>query len=470
MKVLTKREQRAARRMNPTENKQFGIVNYDDGNDYPQRIIQIVNSSPTAKACVETYGKFIGGEGFTDLTFYKAVVNSRGQNVDKILSLIKKDFSRFRGFALHVNLTGGGSVSEVYHVPFEHVRKTSAARKEVDGTDFAIYYDWSKDISKQIKPEEIAYVHAFNPDKTEVIKQASLVDGWDNYKGQLFYFSFDEGSYPLASSDAVLEAILAEIQSDIATTSNIENNFAAKGMLIHKGRFADDEEREEFEEDFDQFVGPEGAKAIVVDVENDEEAPEWVAIEGEVNDKIFEYTDKKVTSKIIRNWLIPKVLLSDTEGTGLFNQEQIRDAITYYNLMTREERLILEDAFRVIFERFETQANPSGDYSVKAIEYELNSDSLPSGMMEILNSTQSTEVKRSALELLFKIAPEDAERLVPKIENSVTNEAEQITKAINSLSPLVANKVLEKMTDDEIRNLVGLKPSDKSETQESTAE
>jgi hypothetical protein len=28
--------------------------------------------------------------------------------------------------------------------------------------------------------------------------------------------------------------------------------------------------------------------------------------------------------------------------------------------------------------------------------------------------------------------------------------------ALNSLSPLVANKVLEKMTDEEIRSLVGL--------------
>ena len=41
-----------------------------------------------------------------------------------------------------------------------------------------------------------------------------------------------------------------------------------------------------------------------------------------------------------------------------------------------------------------------------------------------------------------------------------TDKSQQIITAINSLSPLVANKVLETLTNDEIRGLVGLKKAD----------
>jgi len=45
---------------------------------------------------------------------------------------------------------------------------------------------------------------------------------------------------------------------------------------------------------------------------------------------------------------------------------------------------------------------------------------------------------------------------LPKEDKSVDNNATKVISAINSLSPLVANKVLESMNADEIRSLVGL--------------
>jgi hypothetical protein len=45
---------------------------------------------------------------------------------------------------------------------------------------------------------------------------------------------------------------------------------------------------------------------------------------------------------------------------------------------------------------------------------------------------------------------------LPPVSEKVAGSAEIILNALNSLSPFVANKVLEKMTDEEIRSLVGL--------------
>ena len=58
-----------------------------------------------------------------------------------------------------------------------------------------------------------------------------------------------------------------------------------------------------------------------------------------------------------------------------------------------------------------------------------------------------------SLNLFFKtLQPLDANN-----ELTVTEKSNTIIDGINSLSPLVANKVLESMTTDEIRSLVGLK-------------
>jgi hypothetical protein len=59
-----------------------------------------------------------------------------------------------------------------------------------------------------------------------------------------------------------------------------------------------------------------------------------------------------------------------------------------------------------------------------------------------------------ALKLYFEtLNPLDAQG-----DLTTTDEATKVTDAINMMSPLVANKVLESMTADEIRSLVGLKP------------
>ena len=67
---------------------------------------------------------------------------------------------------------------------------------------------------------------------------------------------------------------------------------------------------------------------------------------------------------------------------------------------------------------------------------------------------QILAVNSISLNLYFKtLQPLDANN-----ELTVTEKSNTIIDGINSLSPLVANKVLESMTADEIRSLVGLKP------------
>jgi hypothetical protein len=418
MRLLTSNRRDTTQRITQRENRTYGIVNFDEDNAYPQRIYSITNSAPTARNCVDTYSRFIGGAGFADVDFYQAIANSECQTMDKILGLVKKDMARFRGFALHINVNAAAKITEVFHVPFEHVRMASESRKNETGFDFATYADWSREKRNNIRIDLITWFHAFNLSVDAIAQQVESVGGWGQYKGQLLYVSLDEHSYPLASCDAVLECLYSEIQSDIRTTANLQNNFSAKSMMVHKGKFADDEDRDAFEQGLQEFIGPEGADIIVVDVEKDEEVPELIAINSNANDAVFEYTDTKITNKIIRNWLIPKVLLSVTDGSsGFFNQEQIRDATMYYNMVTTEERILIESVFKQIGQGFHQNINPTGNYAIIPIEFKLSKADPPQSLVQLLNNQYITnDSKRNILTILYGVDAEDALKIFPQGE------------------------------------------------------
>ena len=341
--------------------KNLMVQGYDVDNAYPQRIMELVNASPTAKQAVAIYAKFMAGEGFANLDFYKLEVNSKGHTADDLLSRICSDMAPFRGFALHINWNAAFQVDSVFYVPFENVRKGI----EEKAGFYAVHDDWKG----KVKKEEIEFHYPFNPDPEIIQAQVDAAGGWDNYTGQLFYYSADYEAYPLASCDAVIESMQAEIASDRTTTANLKNNFSLKTVFVNKGKFDTEDERSQFIDGLKAFVGPDGEQIMVAECESDADKPELLAVQSSLNDKLFEYTDEKVLRKIIRHYNQPAILHSITDG-GYFNQQQLQDAMNYYNGIVRNERLLLERVFTKIFSLFREQVTQ--DYSIKALSYFTN--------------------------------------------------------------------------------------------------
>lgn len=66
------------RRILVRPNQTFGILNYDMDNAYPQRMLELVAQSPTAKDCWNKRAKFIAGNGFEDASLGKQILNNKG--------------------------------------------------------------------------------------------------------------------------------------------------------------------------------------------------------------------------------------------------------------------------------------------------------------------------------------------------------------------------------------------------------
>ncbi len=348
------------------QGKRYGIHTYDRDNCYPQRMNSLNNASSTAKACINLLAKYIVGKGFADLGFYKAKINRSNLTADKLLRRVAADKAEYRGFAMHINWNANYKIDSVYYIPFENCR---LGCDEHEG-QVAIHPDWDGwKTNRWVNREQIEFLDRFNPEPLEIEKQVEAAGGWSNYKGQVYWFSADFESYPLSSGDAVIEPIKAEIESDRTTTSNLRNNFTAKNIFANIGEFEDAEERNGFIAGLKTFVGPDGEQIMVAEAKTKEEVPQVIPITSNLNDKLFEYTDKKVTNKIIQYFNQPAILHSVMDVKS-FNVQQMSDSMAYYNGVTEDERIIMEEVFQEIFSYFKDNINPTGNYQVTPLKYD----------------------------------------------------------------------------------------------------
>ena len=354
----------------------FGIQNYGAKNDYPQRIQTVAKASVTAKGCISTYQKFIQGGGFADVTFYKALVNSRGLVCDQLLNRIVKDIGFFGGFALHVNYNLLGQITDVSHVPFEHCRFEIESDEGII-RHIALHRDWTKLKRKTvINKDTIQFIDVYNPIKEVVLAQIEAAGGIEHYKGQIYYFSLDgDMVYPEPIYDAAITDISTEAGISNVIYRNARMNFLSAGMLIRKtaqlnGNEAQTQQQPDtFSQNFKQFQGDENAcKIIDVEIGFDEEKPEFVPFVVEKQADEMKTSSLIVNEKIGKVFLQPPILRAENVATG-FTLQAMQDAYEYYNSITLSERLEIERVFTQLFSNFVNPINPTNNYSIIPLSY-----------------------------------------------------------------------------------------------------
>src|ERR1700710_791908 len=149
------------RRIFVRPNQTFGILNYDLDNAYPQRMLELVSASPTAKDCWNKRAKFIGGNGFEEEVLSKVVVNDKGLTLAKLLKSIAADKALFTGFGIHINYNANFKIASVNYVKFEDIRMGDTDNTET-ADKFAIYSDWGRKTWKNIMRSKIIFLDKYN--------------------------------------------------------------------------------------------------------------------------------------------------------------------------------------------------------------------------------------------------------------------------------------------------------------------
>jgi len=365
------------RRILVRPNQTFGILNYDMDNAYPQRMLELVAASPTAKDCWNKRAKFIAGNGFEQTDLGKQVINGNGLTLAKLLKAIATDKALFTGFGIHVNYNANFKIASVNYIKFEDIRMGDTDCPDTAGK-YAIYSDWGRKTWKNIMRSKITFLDKYSPDPATIEQQVIDAGGWESYKGQLFYFNPEVDDYPLIEADSVWEDFETEAGIKIFNNREVTTGFLPSTMLFMQSRREEadnsrpdsDEQHyyntpSQLEKDLGAFQGAKSAqKIIVIEYEDETSKPEFQPYAIQNNDKLFEITEKSVEARIIKGFSIPKELINSDKISGLSNGSEKKEAIKEFNDNTAADRLELSETLAEVFSHFYTIVNPIGNWNI----------------------------------------------------------------------------------------------------------
>ena len=407
-------------------NTQGGWVDYGKNNDFPNQLLRLYEEHEEHNAIVTAKANYLFGQSIkaTDENQQQIVDNffsfaNRYEKWETLNEKIKVDCEAFNCFYLQIITDLTGKPKEYYHLQYSNVRTNKEKTK--------IWYseNWL--------------------DKQEARNDYEIYD-FQSKKPGVYFIRFEfykptqnklAGVYPAPQYIACVKSISTDI--DISTFNNhyVANGFSAGTMITF---FQDDPGEPAKRKLKDQILtthtAPEKAGSVVLAFAGKEgQAPNIAPLNVDDLDKKFEFTSKRCLDKIIRghNVTNPELFGVKTEGQ-LGTRVSLKES---YELMLNTYTKPRQKPVLAFYSDLILMS--TGQYVKLEIE-QMEAIGLD------LTNNQDLSVK------------ERRDLLGYETDEPVKLQAQAVNDAINSLSPLVANKVLESMNEDEIRALASLPP------------
>jgi hypothetical protein len=117
-----------------------------------------------------------------------------------------------------------------------------------------------------------------------------------------------------------------------------------------------------------EFQGAENFNRVMhIEAETPEQKPELIPFTHQNNDKLFEYHEKSTQDNIRKVFIIPTVFIEAISGSlGL--SAQLKDAFTFYNRITLDEREILQEVYKFLFKDY----FPAATFEITEIKFNAN--------------------------------------------------------------------------------------------------
>ena len=394
-------------------------VNFGAQNDYPEYILNLYRKSAKHQAIINGKVTYITGNGLTSendtpqAAIFLAKANEK-QSWNELIKIICLDVENNGGFYLQCIPKLGGVGYNYYHIPFKRIR--------IDESESCFFYkkDW-----KNWNDQSMEYPK-FKPG----IQEASI-----------FYFKEynpDGDVYPLPSWVASCNWIESDIEVSKHTLTNALTGFSASKFINFYNGEPDERKKKSIQARFENAATGSEGKKILIGFNNDPSKKPTIDDLGtsDLTKEDFTQIDNLITNNIFSGAGVTHPLLFGIVQEGkLGSATELKTAYEIFkNTYITAKQRQLESAVNY-FARIEGVADEITINDVEAIGLQITD--------MIVSEALSKSEKRQILGY-------DEEKELPG------NQA--IVNAINSLSPLVANKVLEAMSPNEVRSLAGLTP------------
>lgn len=406
--------------------KSEGILTYDKDNLYPQRIADSLAASVTGTAGVELFATHLVGRGFAFEDLNKLIVNSKGETLKDLHELVCNDYAKYRGVALHIGYNGLFEINNITHIPFDYVRlsipdDTGAIQTAV------VYDDWDGQKYGRRKKDLMKTLHFFTSDKEKIQSQIVGSGGFEKWGGHILYYSHAGARcYPTAKCDPCFEDLISDAGIKIFSQRNIQTGFMAGAIFVHRGKFEDNNARNEFTDNLKNFQGAANSnKLLMVEAETEDQIPDIKGFPVTNNDKLFESTEPSVMNRIIRTFGQPLVLHAIKTAGSLGESTEWDDAVKNYDQRTEKEREKLSLIYKPIFEFWhEGNPNKEGNYLViplsgieekakrQVLSTQIGVGGMQSLQLIIADTTMTSDQKINYCILVFGMSKQDADSLI----------------------------------------------------------
>lgn len=422
------------------EKKGKPYVMYGEKNDYPNYLLYLYNNSAKHSAIINGKVDYVCGKGWvydkeTTPEDQQAVIdqlllkaNAKGESLNEVTEKVSLDMELFNGAYLQVVWNLLGEVASVYHVDYTTVRSNK------DNSQFFVTEDWVK----------------YNPDgtyRTNNNPEYKTFDAFNtnNKKGtQILYIKkYHPGIdiYTLPSYRGSITWIEVDIEVGNYHLNNVKGGFFVNKLINFNNGKPTQEEQQKIEKMFDsKFGGVRGRKYMLAFNADATKAATVLDLNIAESDKLFDQLNKTTQQEIFTGHRITSPILFGIKTEGqLGGRTEIREAYeAFQNIYVNGRQQWLEKVFNMLVK---FRGNITSELKIQRTE--------PISF-EFSEAVQSQAMTQDEIR----------ERMgMPPAEKKDNTTAQETINAINSLSPLVANKVLENLTSDELRALIGLPPA-----------
>jgi predicted transcriptional regulator len=418
---------------------------YGEKNDYPNYLLRIYNNSAKHNAIVTGKVDYISGNGWnvkSDDEMEKAKVfgmidkvNTKEESLNELTNKLVTDLTIFGGYYLQIIWTKAtGEIAEMYHVDYYKVRTNA------DNSLFFVSDNWIKNDNVNPRPDFDTYP-AFDPNNPT----GSQILYFKEYRAGVNTYSLPD--YRGAISYIELDISIGEYH-----LNTINNGMFSSKLINLNGGKVSQEEEDRIERQFqNKFSGSKNAgKFMLAFNDSKENEPSIIDLSGTELDKHFDLLNLTVQQEIFSGHKITSPLLFGIKTEGqLGGRSELRDAYQLFqNTYINAKQRALEETINYLY-KFNDVTAKLELKPTEPISFEFSE--------AIISANMTQDEIRTKLGLAA-------------IEKKESAGSQDIINSLNSLSPLIATKVVESMDINELRTLIGLPAKTEVLTPEKAAE
>ena len=412
-------------------------INYGEDNNYPNFLVTLFNRSAKHNAILTAKQLYIAGQGLAfnaenlpsdKIVSTQAFIDNANpyESLHSVSSKMALDIELFGGCYLHIiKSKDKKNIAEVYHLDYCNLR-TNKDNSLIYYSEHWLNDDGSNNTS--IKEDQITTYPAYGSKEYEKGKE-----------GVLYYKQYRPNieTYTLPEYIGGVPAIITDAEIANYHRASIQNGFMGGTMVVFANGVPSDEEMSTIERQMKKkFTGTDRANSLVIDfVDDPARVPQVLQLTGNDFDKRYEALNKTIQEEIFVSHKIVSPMLMGVRVEGQLGGRN--EMATAFQLFQNTYITPKQDAIEVILNELVGLKDSITFIPIEPV------------MPEFSEATLATILTKDEMREIIGRKPLD-----------INTNANAVNDAINTLSPLVANKVLESMTPNEIRALVSLTPKE----------